>query len=125
MNIEKLHFTSLLDGVFWLYFHIMKDLHLIISRKKEYFNFVRPFKVYVDGFYVGSLKNGQTKMSLIKKRHTVKIAQSLSFFRSKEYHIEGTAESPVCLEPSTGLLGTTDNVLLLFFILLYWPERLL
>ena len=91
-------------------------MEIILHRKTEYWNIARPYRVYIDGVYVGSLKNGQTKsFSVEDGQHTVMIKQSVSFFESKEIYIENNGASPIFLESSTSPIGILGHILLLLF----------
>lgn len=77
-------------------------MKIILHRKTEYWNIARPYRVYIDGAYVGSLKNGQTKsFSVEDGQHTVMIKQSVSLFESKKMYVENNGASPIFLEFST------------------------
>ncbi len=65
-------------------------MKLIIQRKTEYWDVARRYKLYVDGAYLGSLKNGQIKsFSVAEGKHTIRVKQAFSFHTSKEYTVEG------------------------------------
>ena len=118
---------TLVNNQFILHIHflfckkplLMVSRTLTVHRKLEYWNFARPFKIYVDGRYRGSLKIGETKTFPIEEgRHSIKIVQQFSLLKSQEHYFEGQETTNLALETSTSILGISANILLLFYILL-------
>ena len=98
-------------------------MDLILHRKTQYFDVVRPYRVYVDETFKGKLSNGETELFAVEDgKHTVEIKQSFSLFGSRKYEIDEDSASPVALDISLSLTGVIANVgvfaLLLFFIII-------
>ena len=98
-------------------------MDLILHRKTQYFDVVRPYRVYVDETFKGKLSNGETKLFAVEDgKHTVEIKQSFSLFGSRKYEIDEDGVSQIALAVSLSLTGVIANVgvfaLLLFIIVI-------
>ena len=98
-------------------------MELIVHREVRYVDFVRQYKVYADGVYLGSLKNGDTKLFFVDDdAKTIEIKQALSFFKSQKFSIKEHKANSIHLNVAISPLGMMSNILLFcllgFFFLL-------
>lgn len=86
--------------------------HITIRRKKEYWNFVRPFNIYIDGQFVGRLKNGESRLFPVANgKHTIQAKQAISFLGSKKLQVDLDSNQNTSLKISTSIVGIVATIM--------------
>ena len=59
---------------------------IVLTRKKEHYNGLRKYKIYIDGVYQGDIKNGEEKAYIVEQgKHT--IHAKMDFFSSNKFEL--------------------------------------